>query len=313
MRIQTGEQYSGARPRRFIEGKPTVGLDQWSVSIYTDVVNTPIAITSAAPISSAASPARIKKVQTRSTNRRNAIVSAAWQLISERGYDDTSVNTIISELGISKGSFYHHFASKAAVIDAVVEMLTREVAQRVAADNLNASALVRLIAFIRAGREWHDEHTTVSTQITIVMLRPENTELLARITATERQVLRPLLEDIIDQGRTDNLFKVSSAALAADLLLPMLSDALVRIGREIIAGELAANRLIEQLKFLQYAVEQILGTPAGSLGGANPATQASRQQVQNFIDSLNSLSRQPSISPTTNPTTNPTTKKAGSR
>ena len=44
------------------------------------------------------------KKNTRNTKSR--IVSAAWKLFYENGYDDTTVEEIVEESGTSKGSFY---------------------------------------------------------------------------------------------------------------------------------------------------------------------------------------------------------------
>ena len=40
-------------------------------------------------------------------NTRSRIVSAAWELFYENGYDDTTVDDIVERSGTSKGSFYH--------------------------------------------------------------------------------------------------------------------------------------------------------------------------------------------------------------
>ena len=45
-------------------------------------------------------------------NTRGKIVSAAWKLFYEQGYEDTTVEDIIAASGTSKGSFYHYFGSK---------------------------------------------------------------------------------------------------------------------------------------------------------------------------------------------------------
>ena len=42
-------------------------------------------------------------------NTRGKIVSAAWKLFYEQGYEDTTVEEIIALSGTSKGSFYHYF------------------------------------------------------------------------------------------------------------------------------------------------------------------------------------------------------------
>ncbi len=51
-----------------------------------------------------------------SRNTMGKIVSAAWKLFYEQGYDDTTVEDIIKESGTSKGSFYHYFDSKDALL-----------------------------------------------------------------------------------------------------------------------------------------------------------------------------------------------------
>lgn len=49
-------------------------------------------------------------------NTKGKIVSAAWKLFYEQGYDNTTVEDIIFESGTSKGSFYHYFDGKDALL-----------------------------------------------------------------------------------------------------------------------------------------------------------------------------------------------------
>lgn len=51
-----------------------------------------------------------------SKNTKGKIVTAAWKLFYEQGYDDTTVEEIIAESGTSKGSFYHYFEGKDALL-----------------------------------------------------------------------------------------------------------------------------------------------------------------------------------------------------
>lgn len=222
------------------------------------------------PNTSEPGPAARGPRQTRSRVRRQAIIDTAWRLISTRGFDATSVNTIISELGISKGSFYHHFQNKAAVLDAVTELLTRDVSRRVQADHAHASALTRLNAFIRSGWQWQQEHAAISAEMFIVMLRPENLTLMLQITNTEQRVLRPFLHDIIAQGIAEQSFNVPDAEIAADFLMPIFSDTLVRICSAAINNELDAAGFIRQIDFLRLSVERILGAADGALAPSIP-------------------------------------------
>ena len=49
-------------------------------------------------------------------NTKGRIVSAAWKLFYEQGYDETTVEDIILESATSKGSFYHYFEGKDALL-----------------------------------------------------------------------------------------------------------------------------------------------------------------------------------------------------
>lgn len=52
-------------------------------------------------------------------NTKSRIVDAAWRLFYEQGYDDTTVEDIIEESETSKGSFYHYFAGKDALLSSL--------------------------------------------------------------------------------------------------------------------------------------------------------------------------------------------------
>ena len=49
-------------------------------------------------------------------NTKGKIISAAWKLFYDQGYDDTTIEEIIEESGTSKGSFYHYFDGKDALL-----------------------------------------------------------------------------------------------------------------------------------------------------------------------------------------------------
>lgn len=49
-------------------------------------------------------------------NTRSRIVNAAWKLFYEQGYEDTTVEEIIDVSHTSKGSFYHYFDGKDALL-----------------------------------------------------------------------------------------------------------------------------------------------------------------------------------------------------
>ena len=52
-------------------------------------------------------------------NTRGRIIEAAWQLFYRQGYDDTTVEEIIEASQTSRGSFYHYFEGKDALLSSV--------------------------------------------------------------------------------------------------------------------------------------------------------------------------------------------------
>ncbi len=54
-----------------------------------------------------------------SRNTKARIVNAAWKLFYEQGYENTTVEDIIFESETSKGSFYHYFDGKDALLSSL--------------------------------------------------------------------------------------------------------------------------------------------------------------------------------------------------
>ena len=59
-------------------------------------------------------------------NTKGRIISAAWKLFYRRGYDDTTVEEIIEESGTSRGSFYHYFQGKDALLSTLADVFDRK-------------------------------------------------------------------------------------------------------------------------------------------------------------------------------------------
>ena len=49
-------------------------------------------------------------------NTKGKIISAAWKLFYEQGYENTTVEDILDASGTSKGTFYHYFEGKDALL-----------------------------------------------------------------------------------------------------------------------------------------------------------------------------------------------------
>jgi AcrR family transcriptional regulator len=58
---------------------------------------------------------------------RARVLAAAVELFADQGYDGTSVTQVINRAGVAKGGFYHHFASKEALLYEVYgDLITRQ-------------------------------------------------------------------------------------------------------------------------------------------------------------------------------------------
>ena len=61
-----------------------------------------------------------------SKNTKGKIINAAWKLFYDQGYDDTTIEEIICESGTSKGSFYHYFEGKDALLGSLAYIFDEE-------------------------------------------------------------------------------------------------------------------------------------------------------------------------------------------
>jgi AcrR family transcriptional regulator len=86
-------------------------------------------------------PAGAACVQARSGETRARILQSALKLFSEAGFDATGVAGICGDAGVSKGAFYHRFATKQAVFLELLEDWLRQLDAELG-DAFGASASV---------------------------------------------------------------------------------------------------------------------------------------------------------------------------
>ena len=61
---------------------------------------------------------------------RGQLIAIARRMFADRGYEDTSIEAVLREAGVSRGSLYHHFASKEALFEAVAEDVETSVGEQ---------------------------------------------------------------------------------------------------------------------------------------------------------------------------------------
>ena len=62
--------------------------------------------------------------------RKNEILDVAERLFCTKGFDNTSTNDILKEIGIARGTLYYHFKSKEEILDAMIERLSNEITSK---------------------------------------------------------------------------------------------------------------------------------------------------------------------------------------
>jgi AcrR family transcriptional regulator len=91
-------------------------------------------------------PERTNQNVARGAATRQHLIEVATTLFAERGYEETSIETVLEEASVSRGSLYHHFKNKEALFEAVLEAIETDVGLRVmeaAAADTNPIAALR--------------------------------------------------------------------------------------------------------------------------------------------------------------------------
>ena len=95
------------------------------------------------------------------SSTRDRIMDTAEALILERGYAGVSVDSIIQQLGITKGAFFHYFKNKQALADALLQRFGDQdiailVEFRARAEKLHRDPLQQLLIYIGLFEEMFD-------------------------------------------------------------------------------------------------------------------------------------------------------------
>ena len=79
----------------------------------------------------------LERTQGTKNQKIKRIVDKAWELIAKNGYEETKVEDITREPGISKGSFYTYFETKDELLYEILEKLKMEILEYLKKINVN--------------------------------------------------------------------------------------------------------------------------------------------------------------------------------
>lgn len=204
------------------------------------------------------------------SEKRQGLLDAAEKLFCQQGYDKTSVQDILDATGLSKGGFYHHFASK----DEVMTALCTRRAERAAAftaEVLRASAtpLDRINAVLYGFMPLRKAEADFAVMLLPMISKPESRAVAMIYQDSLEAHFVPLLKAAVE-----------SAALVEAVFLPVkdveriildtVNHCWMSVAQEAWSC-LADGRRIEQMPLLgtmekyRRAVEVLLDAPYGTI------------------------------------------------
>ncbi|PIE93679.1 TetR/AcrR family transcriptional regulator [Bacillus fungorum] len=150
--------------------------------------------------------------------RRKEILETAERLFITKGYTKTTVNDILKEIGIAKGTFYHYFKSKEEVMDEIIMRIIKEdVAKaKVIVSNPNIPVLEKLL---RVLMEQSPKSGDVKDKMIEQFHQPNNAEMHQKSLVQSIIHLSPVLTEVLEQGIEEGIFSTSYPQETIELLL----------------------------------------------------------------------------------------------
>jgi AcrR family transcriptional regulator len=189
--------------------------------------------------------------------RRNEIINAAEKLFHGKGYEKCTVNDILKEVGIAKGTFYYYFKSKEEVTDAIVSRYKEIVVSRaekiLKKDNLTpVEKLMHVFMAMRIKEKFNSD--------TLNDLHKTENALLHQKTLNQIvTAIAPILVRVIKEGIEK---KVWSCRYPLQYMQIFLAAALTLTDEGVF--ELDADSQMEVIAALISILEKMLDVPEDS-------------------------------------------------
>lgn len=149
------------------------------------------------------------------------ILDAAQRLFLEKGYDNTTIQDIVDELGgLTKGAVYHHFKSKEEIMDAVGDrMFFANNPFEAVRGRSDLNALQKLRETVRQNQADKDRTSMTLQAIPIT----QNPRLLVEMIKSNREILTPYYRELLEEGNRDGSLHTEYGEELAELL-PLLTS-----------------------------------------------------------------------------------------
>lgn len=144
------------------------------------------------------------------------ILEVAKRLFLEKGYDQTTIQDIVDELGgLTKGAIYHHFKSKEDIMNALGDKMFLNNNPFIDVERCNdLNGLQKLQKAILLNQEDSDRSTLSRKAIPLL----NNPRILVGMMESQRKYLTPAFEKLINEGIEDGSIKTQYAKEVSELL-----------------------------------------------------------------------------------------------
>ena len=148
--------------------------------------------------------------------RRQEIVRAARRLFQTKEYEQVTMQDVIEIVGIAKGTIYHYFTSKKALLESVIEDIVEESMSGIqeVVDAMHGNALEKMRKLLEGGNI-----AAKQPEILGHLHKPENEAMHVRLLAVTLARLAPLYAELIQQGCDEGLFHTNNPIECAEFIL----------------------------------------------------------------------------------------------
>lgn len=152
--------------------------------------------------------------------RKQELLQIAYRMFLTRGYENTSVDAIIEQAGIAKGTYYYYFESKEEMLEEVIGMMIEqetEAARQVLSADISIPE--KIIGIISSFRPTGEEHP-----IEDALMRPENYLMHEKIKKSLAETVIPLLSGVIEDGISEGIFSCDNIPERVRMMLIISND-----------------------------------------------------------------------------------------
>jgi AcrR family transcriptional regulator len=211
------------------------------------------------------------------TQRRDTFLDAAQHLVQTKGYERMTVQDVLDEVETSKGAFYHYFDSKQALLEALIDRMSREVEATLSppAYDPGLPALDKLGRVFSALAGWKTARREILLALVPVWYSDENAVVRQKTRAAIAARVTPLLAAIIAQGVGEGVLATPYPDAGASVVVALIQELNDALGRLLLESDQGSDtpRLAEHtVAAYGDALERILGAPSHSLPLADAAT-----------------------------------------